>query len=159
MNEVKDAHTGIFSGQTGCRKTHLVLNLLESEYKDHFNYIEVMCPTLRLNKTYLTRLWITSDPNMFLIEPGDKLFEWIQVLSELLSGYTTLFTIDDMIADKSLDKRRQLLLDLTISRRHREHTVWLLTKSYAANPNNLRRQTKQLFIWYPKERKEFREIS
>ena len=104
--EVKDAHTAIFSGQTGCGKTHLVLNLLESEYRHHFDYIAVICPTLRLNKTYLTRLWITSDPSIFLIEPGDKLFEWIGVLLELLSGYTTLFIIDNVIADKSLDKRR-----------------------------------------------------
>ena len=39
MDVVKDAHTAIFSGQTKCGKTHLVLNLLESEYIDHFNYI------------------------------------------------------------------------------------------------------------------------
>ena len=31
--EVKDAATSIFSGQTGCGKTHLVLNLLESSTK------------------------------------------------------------------------------------------------------------------------------
>ena len=34
---VKDtAHTSIFSGQTGCGKTHLILNLLESAVQTPF---------------------------------------------------------------------------------------------------------------------------
>ena len=37
---------------------------------------------------------------------------------ELLSGYTTLFIVDDVIADELLDKRNQSLLKLAISRRH-----------------------------------------
>ena len=74
---------------------------------------------------------------------------------ELLSGYTTLFILDDVIADESLDKCRQSLLDLAISERHRDHYLWLLTQSYTGIPKNLRRQAKQLFIWYPKECKDF----
>ena len=158
MNPVKEAHTAIFSGQTGCGKTHLVLNLLESEYRHHFDYIAIICTTLRCNKTYLARSWIHHDNGVFLIEPGGKLFEWIRLLSGLLLGYTTLFILDDVIADESLDKRRQSLLDLAISGRHRDHYLWMLTQSYTAIPKNLRRQAKQLFIWYPKERNDFRLI-
>ena len=77
---------------------------------------------------------------------------------ELLSGYTTLFILDDVIADESLDKRRQSLLDLAISGRHRDHYLWILTQLYTGIPKNLRRQAKQLFIWYPKERNDFRLI-
>ena len=79
-------------------------------------------------------------------------------MSSVLSGYTTLFILDDVIADKSLDKRRQSLLDLAISGRHRDHYLWMLTQSYTGIPKNLRRQAKQLFIWYPKERDDFRLI-
>ena len=68
------------------------------------------------------------------------------------------FILDDVIADKSLDKRRQSLLDLAISGRHRDHYLWMLTQSYTGIPKNLRRQAKQLFIWYPKERGDFRLI-
>ena len=31
IDVLKEAHTAIFSGQTGCGKTHLILNLLESK--------------------------------------------------------------------------------------------------------------------------------
>ena len=60
--------------------------------------------------------------------------------------------IDNIIADNSLDKRRQALLELEISGRHRGHYLWLLTQSYTAIPKNLRRQAKVIFAWYPKER-------
>ena len=49
---IKKPHTSIFIGQTGCGKTHLVLELIEKEYKNFFDYIIIICPTLRENKTY-----------------------------------------------------------------------------------------------------------
>ena len=152
--EVKEAHTALFSGQAGCGKTHLILNLLESEYKDHFEYIVIIYPTLLWNRTYLTRSFIRV-PGVFLIEPGDKLFELIEMLLRLFSGHTTLFIVDDVIADESLEKHRQSLLDLAISGRHRGHCLWLLTQSYRGILKNLQRQPKQLFMWYPKEHNNF----
>ena len=52
---VKEPHTTIFTGQTGCGKTHLVLDLIEKEYKKHSDYIIIIYPTLRVNKTYHVR--------------------------------------------------------------------------------------------------------
>ena len=43
---IKGPHTTIFTGQTECRKTHLVLDLIEEEYKKHFDYIIIICPTI-----------------------------------------------------------------------------------------------------------------
>ena len=74
----------------------------------------------------------------------------IEKISNLLAGSKTLFLIDDIIADETLDKRRQPLLELAISGRHRGHSLWLLTQSYTAVPNNIRRQAKMIYIWYPK---------
>ena len=73
-------------------------------------------------------------------------------LPQLLLRFETLFIIDDIIANKDLDKRRQPLLELSISGRHRSHYLWLLTQSYSAVPKDFRRQTKAIFIWHPKER-------
>ena len=66
--------------------------------------------------------------------------------------------IDDIIADETLDKRRQPLLELVISGRHRGHSLWLLTQSYTAIPNNIRRQAKMLYVWYPKNRTDLNTI-
>ena len=93
-----------------------------------------------------------------LIEPKDKLYQWNEKLLQLLACLEALFIIDDIIADEGLDKKRQPLLELAISGRHHNHYLWLLTQSYSAIPKNLRRQTKAIFVWYPKERADLKMI-
>ena len=82
----------------------------------------------------------------------------IEKISNLLTGDKTLFLIDDITAHETLDKRRQPLLELAISGRHRGHSLWLLTQSYTSIPNNIRRQAKMLYIWYPKNRTDLNTI-
>ena len=113
---------------------------------------------MRWNKTYLDRAWLWKDDYVFTVEPRGNLFEIVEKLSSLLSSEETLFIVDDMIADETLDKRRQPLLELAISGRHRQHSLWLLTQSYTALPKNLRRQKKMLFLWYPSEKSDLKMI-
>ena len=82
----------------------------------------------------------------------------IEKISNLLAGSATLFLTDDIIADETLDKRHQPLSELAISGRHRGHSLWLLTQSYTAVPNNIRRQAKMLYVWYPKNRTDLNTI-
>ena len=63
-----------------------------------------------------------------------------------------------MIADETLDKCHQPLLKLARSGRHRDHSLWLLTQSYTAIPNNTRRQAKMLYVQYPKSRTDLNTI-
>ena len=79
-------------------------------------------------------------------------------MSQLLVCLEALFIIDDIIDDEGIDKRRQSLLELAISGRHRNLYLWILTKSYSAIPKNLRRQAKAIFVWYPKERGDLKMI-
>ena len=51
-----------------------------------------------------------------------------------------------------------LPMKLTILRRHRAHSLWLLTQLYTAVPNNIRRQAKMLHVWYPKNRMDLNAI-
>ena len=63
-----------------------------------------------------------------------------------------------IIAGETLDKRRNSLLDLAISGRHKKHSLWLLTQSYPAVPLDIRRQAKMLYVWYPKYGKDWDTI-
>ena len=157
-SNTKKPHTSIFIGQTGWGKTHLVLELIEKEYSKHFDYIVIICPTLRENDTYHAKAWIKNDDNVWLVDPKDNFYQWIKKLSELLRFFEVLFIIDDIIANESLDTRRQPLLELSISGSHQGHYLWLLTQSYTAIPKNLRRQAKAIFVWYPKERRDIKMI-
>ena len=158
INYVKEPHTAIFSGPTSCGKTQRVLDLIETEYNQHFENVIILCPTLRWNKTYLERGYIWKDDDVYPVEPKGNLFELIEKLSLRFSGEETLFIVDDVIADETLDKRRNPLLELAISGRHRKQSLWILTQSYTALPKNLRRQKKQLFAWYPSEKSDLKTI-
>ena len=148
---MKEPHTALFVAPTGVGKTHVVLSLLENEYRNHFDFIVIICPTLRYNSTYKSRGWVWNDPDVIPIEPGNNLHYLIEKISNLLAGDKTLFLIDDIIADETLDKRRQPLLELAISGRHRAHSLWLLTQSYTAVLNNIRRQAKMLYVLVSKK--------
>ena len=155
---MKEPHTALFVAPTGVGKTHLALSLLETEYRNHFDFIVIICPILRHNSTYKNRSWVWNDPNVIPMEPGNQLYYLIEKISNLLAGDKTLFLIDDIIADETLDKHRQPLLELAISGRQRGHSLRLLTQSYTAIPNNIRRQAKMLHAWYPKNRTDLTTI-
>ena len=55
---MKELHTALFVAPTGVGKMHLALSLLENEYRNHFNFIVIICPTLRYNSTYKSRGWV-----------------------------------------------------------------------------------------------------
>ena len=44
------------------------------------------------------------------MEPGNQLYYLIEKISNLLAGSATLFLIDDIIADKTLDKRQSTFI-------------------------------------------------
>ena len=155
---MKEPPTALFVAPTGVGKIHLALSLLENEYGNHFDFIVIICPTLRNNSTYKSRGWVWNDPDVIPIELGNNLYYLIEKISNLLAGSTTLFLIDDIITDEALNKHRQPLLELAISGRHRGHSLWLLTQSYTAVPNNIRRQAKMLYIWCPKNRTDLNTI-
>ena len=58
----------IITGMTGCGKTYYLLNFIEKNYKNHFDYI-IICPTISWNKTYENLKYI-NDPDTIVIECG-----------------------------------------------------------------------------------------
>ena len=64
IDYIKEPNRALFTGETGCGKTHLVLDLIEKEYNKHFDFIIIICPRLRQNSTYHTKEWIKNDDNV-----------------------------------------------------------------------------------------------
>ena len=78
---MKELHTALFIAPTGVRKTHLALSLLENEYRHHFDFIVLNCPTLAHNETYKSRVWVWNDPEVILEEPGNQLYYLIKSIA------------------------------------------------------------------------------
>ena len=96
---------------------------------------------------------MNRDDKVWLMEPKDKLYQWIKMLLQLLARSETLFIIDDIIADESLDKPRQSLSEFVS-----QVGIITIIQSYSAIPKNMRRQVKAIFVWYPKERADLKMI-
>ena len=103
-------------------------------------------PNALENCNYHGKEWLKTDDNAWLVDPKDSLYQ------ELLRFLEVLFIIDDIIANKDLDKRRQPLLELSIPGQHWGNYLWLLKQSYKGIPKTLREQAKAIFVWYPKAR-------
>ena len=92
-------------GRTGFGWFRIVPLLVTT--RNHFDFIVIICPTLRYNSTYKNRSWVWNDPDVIPIEPDNQLYYLIEKISNLLAGSKTLFLIDDIIANETLDKHRQ----------------------------------------------------
>jgi hypothetical protein len=56
----------LISGISGCGKTHYVLDLLETQFRNKFDYIIIICPTFIYNRTY-NRKFVLSDPCVYVL--------------------------------------------------------------------------------------------
>ena len=110
MNLPRFYHTAMFVGCISCGKTEFLLRLLETIYKNHFEFIVILYPTISDNKTYLSKKWIFDDKNVFIVcDVQGKLNEWIKLLKSTLKGCQTLFIIDDCSAEGEINKKRYAL--------------------------------------------------
>ena len=105
MLVILELHAVMFVAPTGVGKTHLALGLLKWDWEhfNYFDYVVILCTTLHYSTTYRSQKWLWTDPDVILIEPSDHLYDWIKKLGNLWAGWKTLFLIDDIIADKTLN--------------------------------------------------------
>lgn len=165
---VNHAHSAIICGATGSGKTEFVLDLLETEYRNCFKYIIIICPTWRYNKAYLNRKWLFSDSqHIFLVDPNellpksdDPLNDTLKVFFEnygKLDDSHVLFLIDDCSSQKGMTKKKRMLSELAFSGRHLNCSLWILTQKYNSVLTDVREQIKFLVLFYCKDRDSFEE--
>jgi len=152
---LKKTYCAIICGATECGKTKFILDLLETEYLNYYDYIVIFCTTINNNKTYHDRIFILKDEGIFIINPKNKLNECLEHYYDLLKGYETLFIIDDCSAEKDIVKKRNTLSMLAFSGRHVNISVWILTQKYNAVLKDFREQVKWLALFYCKDRDSY----
>jgi len=110
----REPHKAIICDQTGCSKTQFVLDELLQPEKGYcscvFEYVFMLCPTWKRNKTYLDRPWLWRGPHahrFFFLDPKERLHDWLRVLFDLCADTPTLYLIDDMVATKALTKKER----------------------------------------------------
>ena len=149
----------LISGMTNSGKTHFVLDLLENEYKNEFDYILIVCPTFYLNKTY-NRKFIFNDPDVIPIVIESKLNEVLEKLFETYksSDEQTLIIIDDCANLQDAKLKSTALTKLAFHGRHANISTWIITQKYNAIVKDFRENVMMLTLFYDKD-KESREAA
>ena len=108
----------IIVGMTACGKTHYLLDMLEREYKGHFDYIFIVCPTLGDNKTYQNWKYL-NDPDVFeLACAHDEVEKILQDIVHFAKNTNSLIILDDCAACKDVKNRTSELVKLGFHGRH-----------------------------------------
>lgn len=153
----KDAHSALICGQTGCGKTVFTLNLLEGPFLSRFKHIVVICPTVKHNKAYQGCPWIWTDPEVYIVDPSERLHDYLRAFYSVFQGEPTLYIIDDCSATKALTKKKDMLSELAFSGRHAEQSVWVLTQNYNSVLKDLREQTRWVVMFHIKDRDSYED--
>lgn len=144
---------------TSCGKSHFVLDLLENEFKNKFDYIIIICPTFEYNKTY-RRNFIFKDQDVIPIIVEEKLNE---VLEKLIDVYKdreeqTLIIIDDCANLRDAKIKATALTKLAFHGRHFNISTWIITQKYNAIIKDFRENIMMVVLFYDKD-KDSREAS
>ena len=142
----------LISGITGCGKTHMVLDLLEVEYRKKFDYVIIICPTFPSNKTY-HRKFILNDVDVFPIVINDKLNEILDVVLKKFgdSREQTLIIIDDCANLYDAKLKATALTKLAFHGRHLNLSTWVITQKYNAIVKDFRENIRVLIMFYDKD--------
>ena len=117
----------------------------------------ILCPTREHNKTYKQCPWLWSDPEVYVLDPGERLQDYLRAFYLVFKGEPTLFIIDDCTATKALTKKKDMLSELAFSGRHADISVWVLTQKYNSVLKDLREQTRWVAFFHCKDRNSFED--
>ena len=126
-------------------------------YRGLFRHIVVLCPTIQHNRTYKQRPWLWTDPEVFVLDPGERIHDYLRAFYLVFKGEQTLFIIDDCSATNALIQKKDMVSELALSGRHAEISVWVLTQKYNAVLKNLREQTRWLSLFHCTDRDSFED--
>ena len=112
---------------------------------------------MRHNKTYHQRPWIWADPEVYVVDPGERLHDYLRAFYLVFQGEPTLYVIDDCSATNALAKKKDMLSELAFSGRHAKQSVWVLTQKYNSVLKDLREQTCLVALFHCKDRDSFED--
>ena len=148
----------IIVGMTNCGKTLYLLNMLENEYKNHFDYIVLVCPTLSWNKTYLDWRYI-NDTDVIPMEcEHDNVDKFLHIISEIYEGTNTLIILDDCASGQDVKNRTSELVKLAFSARHYGLSTIVITQQLTSIAKPYRENISKLTTFYNTNRSDMKSL-
>ena len=133
---------------TACGKTHYLLSMLEKEYKKHYDYIFIVCPTLKDNKTYQQWKYLT-DPDVYELPVAhDNVENILRDITNYTKNTNSLIILDDCAASKDVKNRTSELVKLGFSGRHIGLSTIVVTQQLTSIAEQYRMNISKLVTFY-----------
>ena len=138
----------IIVGMTACGKTKYLLDMLEQDYLGCFEYIFLICPTFKNNKTY--REWkYESDEDYIVIPCGqNQVDDWLGYIKNHFENTNSLIILDDCASGNDVKDRTGELVDLGMSGRHALFSTIVITQQLTSISKPFRSNTTKLVTFY-----------
>lgn len=145
-------------GMTACGKTYYLLDMIEKEYMNHFDYIILICPTLEWNKTY--REWkFLKDPDFIAIQcEQDNVDVILKLVTEIYKGTNSLIILDDCASGQDVKNRTSELVKLAFSARHYKLSTIVITQQLTSISKPYRENISRLVTFYNPNRNDMKTI-
>ena len=138
----------IIVGMTACGKTHYLLEMLEKEYKNHFDYIFIVCPTLEDNKTYQQWKYL-ADPDVYALHvEHDNVENILRETTRFAKNTNSLIILDDCASSNDVKNRTSELVKLGMSGRHFGLSTIVITQQLTPIAKPYRLQISKLVTFY-----------
>ena len=148
----------LIAGPTLSGKTRYLLNMIESDYKNHFDFIVLVCPTFSWNKTYQEWRYI-NDEDVIPIEcDHDNVDKLLHIISEIYKGTNTLITLDDCACSKAVKNRTGELVRLAFSARHYGISIIVITQQITSIAKPYRENISKLTTFYNANRSDMKFV-
>ena len=138
----------IVVGMTACGKTQYLLNMLEKEYKNHYDYIFIVCPTLEDNKTYQQWKYLPDSDVYELFVAHDNVENILRDITHFAKNTNSLIILDDCAASKDVKNRTSELVKLGFSGRHIGLSTIVVTQQLTPIAKPYRMNISKLVTFY-----------
>ena len=149
----------IIVGMTSCGKTFYLLKLLETDYKNHFENIFLVCPTFVHNKTY--QEWKFVNDKDFIVIPCDQddIEYYLKKVVNCTEGTNSLIILDDCVSSQVVKNRTSELVKLGFSARHYGLSTIVITQQLTSIAKPYRENISKLVTFYNPSLKDMNTIS
>ena len=146
-------------GMTGCGKTYYLPDMLEKDYKGHFDYIFLICPTSFWNCTYQN--WEYRDSTRFYPLPCDQdsVDKFLKYIVDNFKGTYSLIILDDCAASQTVKNRVSELVKLVFSARHYGLSTIVITQQITSITKSYRENISKLVTFYNPSKKDMQSIT
>ena len=112
---------------------------------------------IRYNRAYQDTTWIWANSKVYVVDPGERLHNYLSAFYTVFKGEPTLYIIDYCSASKAIAKKKDMLLEPAFSGCHGQQSIWVLTQKYNSILTDLRKQARWLAIFHCKDRDSINE--